>query len=63
MKFDLLGIGNALVDVEVRVEDKFIEKNSLIKGGMTLSSIENQKKILKELNDLSSKDFIRRLSR
>jgi len=55
MKFDLLGIGNALVDVEVRVEDKFIEKNSLIKGGMTLSSIENQKKILKELNDLSVK--------
>ena len=55
MKFDLLGIGNALVDVEVRVEDKFIEKNSLVKGGMTLSSIENQKKILKELNDLSVK--------
>ena len=55
MKFDLLGIGNALVDVEVRVEDKFIEKNSLIKGGMTLSSIENQKKILKELNDFPVK--------
>ena len=55
MKFDLFGIGNALVDVEVRVDDKFIEKNSLIKGGMTLSSIENQKKILKELNDLSVK--------
>ena len=49
MKYDLLGIGNALVDIEVCVDDEFIKKNSLIKGGMTLSSVEKQQRILKEL--------------
>ena len=46
MKYDLLGIGNALVDIEVHVDDTFIEQNSLVKGGMTLFSLENQQKIL-----------------
>jgi sugar/nucleoside kinase (ribokinase family) len=55
MKYDLLGIGNALVDIEVRVDDEFIAKNSLTKGGMTLLSIENQKKILDDLHNVSSK--------
>ena len=55
MKYDLLGIGNALVDIEVCVDDEFIKKNSLIKGGMTLSSVEKQQKILKELQGLSTK--------
>ena len=36
MKYDLLGIGNALVDIEVRVDNEFIEQNSLTKGGMTM---------------------------
>ena len=44
MKYDLLGIGNALVDIEVCVDDEFIEQNSLTKGGMTLFSVENSKK-------------------
>ncbi|MBT6661657.1 MAG: adenosine kinase, partial [Nitrospina sp.] len=55
MKYDLLGIGNALVDIEVHVDDAFIEQNSLVKGGMTLLSLENQQKILKELHGLSTK--------
>ena len=55
MKYDLLGIGNALVDIEVHVDDAFIEQNSLVKGGMTLFSLENQQKILKELHGLSTK--------
>ena len=55
MKFDLLGIGNALVDIEVRVDNEFIEQNSLTKGGMTLSSVEKQQKILKKLHSLSTK--------
>ena len=29
MKYDLLGIGNALVDIEVCVDDEFIKQNSL----------------------------------
>ena len=55
MKFDLLGIGNALVDIEVRVDNEFIEQNSLTKGGMTLFSVEKQQKILKKLHSLSTK--------
>ena len=55
MKYDLLGIGNALVDIEVRVDNEFIEQNSLTKGGMTLFSVEKQQKILKKLHGLSTK--------
>ena len=55
MKYDLVGIGNALVDIEIRVDDKFIKQNSLTKGGMTLSNEEGQKKILKELADYATK--------
>ena len=46
MHYDLVGIGNALVDIEVQVDDVFIENASVTKGGMTLSSIEDQKKNL-----------------
>ena len=49
MNYDLIGIGNALVDIEVQVDDTFIEKASVTKGGMTLSSIEDQDKILESL--------------
>ena len=55
MNYDLVGIGNALVDLEVQVEDHFIEKFSLVKGGMTLSSQEDQKKILNALSDRAEK--------
>ncbi len=49
MNYDLIGIGNALVDIEVQVDDAFIEKASVTKGGMTLSSIDDQNKILESL--------------
>ncbi len=49
MNYDLVGIGNALVDIEVQVDDSFIEDASVTKGGMTLSSIEDQNKILDSL--------------
>ena len=51
MKYDLLGIGNALVDIETCIDDKFIKQKSLTKGGMTLSNEEGQKQILKELHN------------
>ncbi len=35
-KYDVLGIGNAIVDVLSRSEDAFLEKHNLIKGGMQL---------------------------
>ena len=55
MNYDLVGIGNALVDIEVQVDDAFIEKASVTKGGMTLSSIEDQNKILESLQSSSKK--------
>ena len=33
MKYDLVGIGNALVDIEVQVDDAFIDEVSVTKGG------------------------------
>jgi sugar/nucleoside kinase (ribokinase family) len=34
--FDVLGIGNAIVDVIAHADDTFIQKHALTKGGMTL---------------------------
>ncbi len=55
MNYDLVGIGNALVDIEVQVDDDFIKKASVTKGGMTLSSIEDQNKILDSLESKAKK--------
>ena len=55
MNYDLVGIGNALVDIEVQVDDAFIEKTSVTKGGMTLSSIEDQNNILESLKSSPKK--------
>ena len=49
MNYDLVGIGNALVDIEVQVDDAFIKEISVTKGGMTLTSAVEQGKILKTL--------------
>jgi len=35
-KFDVLGIGNAIVDVIARAEDDFLAKQKMSKGGMAL---------------------------
>lgn len=55
MNYDLVGIGNALVDIEVQVDDAFIEQAEVTKGGMTLSSIEDQNKILDCLQSKTKK--------
>ncbi len=49
MNYDLVGIGNALVDIEVQVDDAFVEELSVTKGGMTLSSEAEQENILATL--------------
>ena len=36
MSKKILGIGNAIVDVFVKVDDNFLLKNNLIKGSMKL---------------------------
>ncbi|MFQ5673014.1 MAG: adenosine kinase [Nitrospinales bacterium] len=55
MNYDVIGIGNALVDIQVQVGDDFIEQSSLAKGGMTLSTAEEQAKILDKLSQFSHK--------
>ncbi|MBT5261313.1 MAG: adenosine kinase, partial [Nitrospina sp.] len=49
MNYDLVGIGNALVDIEVQVDEAFIKELAVTKGGMTLTSVADQEKILKTL--------------
>jgi len=36
MSKKILGIGNAIVDVFVKVDDNFLAKNKLVKGSMKL---------------------------
>ena len=50
MSKKILGIGNAIVDVFVKVDDIFLQKNNLIKGSMKLiekSEFENLKNTIK----------------
>ena len=42
MKYDVVGIGNALVDIEVQLSDEELSGLDYPKGGMTLSSAEDQ---------------------
>ena len=45
---DLIGIGNAIVDILSNVEDEFLERNNLIKGSMNLIGIQDSEKILEK---------------
>jgi fructokinase len=49
MKYDVYGIGNALVDKEFEVEDAFFSKMNIDKGIMTLVEKEQQDILLAEL--------------
>ncbi|MGK7920050.1 MAG: adenosine kinase [Trichodesmium sp.] len=52
-KLDVFGVGNALVDILAFVEEDFITKNSLQKGGMTLMDAPQQGGILHNLEHKS----------
>ncbi len=45
-EIDLIGIGNAIVDIVLNVEDDFLKANSLQKGSMNLIEIKNSDQIL-----------------
>ncbi len=45
---DLIGIGNAIVDIIVNVDDEFLEKKKLQKGSMNLVDSIESKELLKE---------------
>ncbi|MBF0361301.1 MAG: adenosine kinase [Oligoflexia bacterium] len=49
-KYDVYGIGNALVDIEVQVQPQFFEELKIHKGVMTLIEQKRQKEILSKIN-------------
>ncbi len=48
MNYDVVGIGNPLVDILVKADESFIKKHGLIKGGMRLVSEDKLGRILAE---------------
>lgn len=51
-KYDVYGIGNALVDMVTETDPKFLEDNGVEKGVMTLVSQQRQLDLLEALSDL-----------
>ncbi len=51
MSFNVYGVGNAIMDLQVKCDDAFLVANNIEKGIMTLTSAEDQQKILKALSD------------
>jgi len=49
-KYDVYGLGNALVDIEFKVDEKFLEDKGIEKGLMTLVDDETQRHIMEEFN-------------
>ena len=54
-KYDVTGIGNALVDIEFKVTDQFFADNGVEKGLMTLVDEERQNALMKVINTASAK--------
>lgn len=52
MNLEILGIGSALVDITVQVDDSFLEAENLPKGGMTLVDARRSKELLDKLSHL-----------
>ena len=53
MKYDVFGVGNALVDIQAQVTDAVVEATGFDKGIMTLVDDEQQNKVIAELAGLS----------
>ena len=45
-KVDLIGLGNAIVDIIVNIEDEFLEINNLEKGSMNLINSDESQRLL-----------------
>lgn len=57
MKYDVYGIGNALVDMEFKVNDEFFKNNNVEKGLMTLVEEERQSELLDVLHKIHSDEI------
>jgi len=55
-KYDVFGIGNALVDCVCMVDDSFLVENNIEKGVMTLVDEEKQKLLIEKIKNI--KPFI-----
>ena len=51
MAFDVYGVGNSLVDIQARVDDRFLESIGFTKGIMTLVDETAQRRVLEKLAD------------
>lgn len=49
--YDVYGLGNALVDMEYRVDDGFLDRHGIAKGHMTLVDAERQNTLVTDLQD------------
>jgi len=51
MSYDVFGVGNAIMDLQVQCEDAFLSANDIEKGIMTLTEPERQQHVLNALSD------------
>ncbi len=51
MELEIIGIGSALVDITVQVDEAFLKAEGLPKGGMTLVEADRSKELLEKLAD------------
>ncbi len=49
-KYDIYGLGNALVDMEFEISDQFLQDNSIDKGVMTLVDENQQHELIEQLD-------------
>ncbi|MGM0546816.1 MAG: adenosine kinase [Bacteroidota bacterium] len=49
-KYNVYGIGNALVDMEFEISDEFLKKHDVEKGVMTLVDEDTQSRLIKDIN-------------
>ncbi|MFO8009864.1 MAG: PfkB family carbohydrate kinase [Dehalococcoidia bacterium] len=53
MDLDIIGIGSALVDITIEVDDKFLDAEGLPKGGMTLVEADRSKELQQKLKGMT----------
>jgi len=49
-KYDVYGLGNALVDMEFEIHDQFLQENGIDKGVMTLVDENQQHGLIEQLD-------------
>lgn len=54
-KYDVVGMGNALVDMEFKVTDQFLAENGIEKGLMTLVDEERQNELMQVIDAVETK--------